>query len=472
MAIKDELRTRFLIALAKFFGENPTEPKPLAGVQLCQDWFLDELLAAILNGETEVHFTPELFNQLMLNCRYPMASDQFFRRFFGSVRDIDSLEAAVEDFRVRAMWLFGNFKFAYRRLATTTVENFTRLIARTEPQAPDQFQSREHFAEIEDISDNDLGYLGYLSGRELDNIAMAVDTVAKLLASWTDRGGFIERLGGNVQSQVAAVLQSSGTKFPTTGSAGDETGLRTWLANTEQSLKARRERQAEARRIGLRNTQRYLTMPYLDVYVATSMRTPDDYVAQHRFVKEVFGSPSISDLKLRYFDPTLSYDPDRITKGVIEGLMLRRARVTIYNAQAEDTMGKDSELAATLAQGKPVIVYVQSEPRFVKVAGREQPVDMDRRASMFQADHPLGLQISTTTGVAHGIVVVRTVEQCSKMLRKVLLHDLRFSIIHENGNHKLIEEETKSVLRVVSDNPLLTHAFWTYFRRHEPETDI
>src|SRR6266853_2013060 len=104
----------------------------------------------------------------------------------------------------------------------------------------------------------------------------------------------------------------------------------------------------------LRNTQRYLTLPYLDVYVATSMRSEEDYVAQSKFLQNVFQNPLVRDLKLRYFDPTASFDPDRIKKGLIECLMLRRAKVTIYNAGAEDTMGKDSELAATLAQGKPV----------------------------------------------------------------------------------------------------------------------
>jgi len=135
-------------------------------------------------------------------------------------------------------------------------------------------------------------------------------------------------------------------------------------------------------------------------------------------------------------------------------------------------MGKDSELAATLAQGKPVIVFVQAEPRFVPVPGRSEPVDMDARADLFKVNHPLGLQTSATTGVAHGVVVVRSIDQCAKMLRKVLLHDLKFSIKHEEGNYKLMEEETNSVLRVVSDDPLLTHSFWTYFRHRSPEPDI
>ena len=45
-------------------------------------------------------------------------------------------------------------------------------------------------------------------------------------------------------------------------------------------------------------------------------------------------------------------------EGLAEALMLRRAACTIYFAQENDTLGKDSELASTLAQGKPVIAFV------------------------------------------------------------------------------------------------------------------
>ena len=38
--------------------------------------------------------------------------------------------------------------------------------------------------------------------------------------------------------------------------------------------------------------------------------------------------------------------------------MLKRARCTLYLAQESDTLGEDSELASTLAQGKPVIAFV------------------------------------------------------------------------------------------------------------------
>src|SRR5205085_11019375 len=65
-------------------------------------------------------------------------------------------------------------------------------------------------------------------------------------------------------------------------------------------------------------------------------------------------------LKLRYFDPTQSDCTSRIDKGLVEALMLKRASCTVYLVQESDTLGKDSELASTLAQGKPVIAFVPS----------------------------------------------------------------------------------------------------------------
>ena len=66
----------------------------------------------------------------------------------------------------------------------------------------------------------------------------------------------------------------------------------------------------------------------------------------------------MAGLNLRFFDPTQSYMSNRVNKGLVESLMLKRAKCTVYSVQDTDTLGKDSELAATLAQGKPVIAYV------------------------------------------------------------------------------------------------------------------
>lgn len=126
------------------------------------------------------------------------------------------------------------------------------------------------------------------------------------------------------------------------------------------------------------------------------MRSDTDFVEQHSFVKRVFSDSEVASLHLRYFDPTLSWVSSRITKGLVESLMLRRARGTIYTAGDRETLGKDSELAATLAQGKAVIVYAPEGEEF------------DARAETYRAVHPLGLQIAVKTGVAHARRALRT----------------------------------------------------------------
>ena len=119
-------------------------------------------------------------------------------------------------------------------------------------------------------------------------------------------------------------------------------------------------RYAKAKEDGLHNIYEYASMEYLDVYVATSMRAPEDFYSINRFVEALF-DPTYERLdltKVSFFDPTQKFHDDRILTGLLEAMMLRRAQCTVYLAQEQDTLGKDSELASTLAQGKPVIVYL------------------------------------------------------------------------------------------------------------------
>src|SRR5205085_5728589 len=100
------------------------------------------------------------------------------------------------------------------------------------------------------------------------------------------------------------------------------------------------------------------TWDHMDVYFATSMRKRWEFEDLYDFVNGLMTRPELSDLNLRYFDPTQSYTANRVNKGLVESLMLKRARCTVYSVQDTDTLGKDSELASTLAQGKLVIAYV------------------------------------------------------------------------------------------------------------------
>jgi hypothetical protein len=235
----------------------------------------------------------------------------------------------------------------------------------------------------------------------------------------------------------------------------------------------------------------------------------------------MFGKSEIAELKLRYFDPTQAYCAHRIDKGLSEALMLKRAHCAIYMAGETDTLGKDSELAATLAQGKPVIPYVPRLPDYqrfkteivdialnevyvgedpTEVALRflrtyapasawdnpevrawieakpeldkvlrlvfEQARDLyEKRAETLLETHPLGLQVNLQTGVGNGVLVASDTEQCAKLLRGILLDELEFELDEEpeRGAIFLREKETRSVYRVITRDQHLTNSFWNFY---------
>jgi hypothetical protein len=210
--------------------------------------------------------------------------------------------------------------------------------------------------------------------------------------------------------------------------------------------------------------------------------------------------------------------------------MLKRAKCTIYLAQESETLGKDSELATTLVQGKPVIAYVprlQDFDRFyenmvelkdelyrgaspnqliiemlrlyhpegawsdenvqnwlrkstdldfkpaVRLIFQKAKEMYDHKAKALKEFHPLGLQVNLETGVANGVLVVRTIAGCAKVLRAVLLRSWEFDIedmraaTRSGGRSRsaavLRERTTGCVFRAVTADDLLTNTFWNFY---------
>src|SRR5262249_56774534 len=125
------------------------------------------------------------------------------------------------------------------------------------------------------------------------------------------------------------------------------------------------------------------------VYFATSMRKAWEFADLYDFISGLMTRPAIHELKVRYFDPTQSYTGNRVDKGLVESLMLKRAKCTVYSVQDTDTLGKDSELAATLAQGKPVIAYVPSKTetdRAIELLREDPQTVLERLRFVLNAD--------------------------------------------------------------------------------------
>lgn len=417
------------------------------------------------------------FNEVMILLGYDRVSAPFFQYLVNQTCQyqlgaaIDStlrLREAVDRFRRLAMLRFGNIKFAFKILSALNEQDLANELAIVAPLDDAVYKARHEPAQpIDPIPGDETYYLGYLVGAEID-----------------------ERLRKN-PSDTAALKDKS--------KRDDLIGK------------------------GIRNHEAYLASDHMDVYVATSMRERHEYFIVNKITEKIFADDRLKELKLRWFDPTQAYCQDRIDKGLAEALMLKRARCTLYFVQETDTLGKDSELASTLAQGKPVIAFIPKlksagelkwllqaakkmypgrtiddviRQQFELVAPRSAWSDpwvqewirdptsktyaqieqklfevvrtlYDKRAETLKETHPLGIQVNLETGVANGLLVARTTSDCADLLYRVLTNRLEFKIdvkVVDDRDYLLLRESiTNSVFRVVTGDPLLTNAFWNFY---------
>lgn len=539
----------------------------------------------------EVELSYEQFNELLLLFNQTRIQRSFFDFFFlrrnllkseipavGEISDSITFEGVIDGvkvFRGFALLCFGNFRSAFEALSKE--KNPRRFMEHLHPWCDDSNERLDYFRKRKPplvdsheqsnlISRDETWYLGYLSS-DLANAEYARVTCIRGKIA----GRSLEDTLKGVKEDVAKIV-------------GD-----TWLSITEDHIKAYKEnieilsenadklRNAidEARNKGKRNTIKYLTWDYMDVYVATSMRYQWDFEETHDVVQKIFDDKKsgLRGLPIRWFDPTQSFDTNPIDKGLLEGLMLKRAQCTIYMVQESDTFGKDSELAATLAQGKPVIAYItkisdgeipamvkkfKSRPlkyfrqrllalkaevfdkpdnrrsiieklratSFLKAIKSEkdfftlvrelqtvfddyfekddlhfalvgddedtfkkenseklnlashflavaEAVAADIRANTIARRHPLSLQVNLETGVANGVLVARSIEECSKLLYDIIVNRMSFNISVVKDQKKqplstvLEERETGSRFRVVTKNQALTNSFWNFYLEEE-----
>ena len=225
-------------------------------------------------------------------------------------------------------------------------------------------------------------------------------------------------------------------------------------AELEAAIKPIIQKFKTARTRALSNTKLYLSMiGDMDVYVATSMRSRADFRSMADFCESIFTDPRIKDLKLRHFDPTMSAANNHEDKGLIECLMVKCAKILIYNAGARDSYGKDAEAAMALSLGKPVIFYC----------------DTETKRKIFQEIHPLARLINFETGVAVGSIVMDKLSDVPEMIRRIFNNDMEFELRKKSDNFFLLcEKMTGSVIRLQSSDSLLRETFWNYY--HEGKT--
>jgi hypothetical protein len=207
----------------------------------------------------------------------------------------------------------------------------------------------------------------------------------------------------------------------------------------------------EARKAALDNTRYYLSMlSDLDVYVATSMRTRQDFRSMAETCERIFTDPRLKEMNLRYFDPTLSAAGGHEDKGLIECLMVKCAKVLVYTAGEKESYGKDAEAAMALSLGKPVIFYC----------------DQEQRRRFYRDVHPLSRLIEFETGIAVGAMVTDKLEDVSDLVHRLFENRMVYYLEQPKpGFLRLKEKLTDSVVRLQTNDQLLNETFWNQYHK-------
>lgn len=236
------------------------------------------------------------------------------------------------------------------------------------------------------------------------------------------------------------------------------------LSDIDRIIEPLYERFKDARTKALENTKLYLSIINdLDVYVATSMRSKQDFITMADNCYSIFHDAELKKMNLRYFDPTISAAEGHDDKGLIECLMVKCAKVLIYTSGDKDSYGKDAEAAMALSSGKPVIFFCTN----------------DIRKHIAKNIHPLSKLIDFETGVANGAMITGDIQEVIVLLKRIFKNDMNYtltkqkiSIKNEDGEiiekayFKLKDKLTISTVRVQTSDLFLSKSFWSHYSRY------
>ena len=88
----------------------------------------------------------------------------------------------------------------------------------------------------------------------------------------------------------------------------------------------------------------------------------------------------------------------------------------------------------------------------------------DRRARTLTESHPLAVQVNLATGVANGVLVVRSPEACAQLVRGIVTRTLEFELEEESEDYIVLREKISgSIFRVMTADAMLTNTFWNFY---------
>ncbi len=281
------------------------------------------------------------------------------------ITTIGQLEWGIERFYTDALLYYGNLRSAYRHLRDKSFDELTNMYKNKRIDSRGM-RLRGQIMPLIDVQVDDRYLISELACKAYGEVSGAATTpiIEQLVAAYNRRGGTTTSIKTLVESANAENEDDFQAQlaFPL---ATEE--IENEQVESEEELRAKLggvlERFRSARQRALENTKIYLSIcNELDVYVATSMRNRTDFRTAAESIRRIFSDPRLDAYQLRYFDPTLSAANTHEDEGLIECLMVKRAKVIVYFAQERDSWGKDSEASMALSQGKPVIIYCPPTP--------------------------------------------------------------------------------------------------------------
>lgn len=369
------------------------------------------------------------------------------------IRSLKQLEWGLRRLYIDALLFWGNVRSAYRELRTKT---YAELVAKFKAERfpTDELCSRGDPLPLQHIPDGDRYLISEIAGTvfQPDATTKKVPMTEWLLDVYKNGGA--NEINTNVlidQIETAHPDRQSTLAIGCEDIKNKNIATEDDLHKLVEAVKGRFER---ARLAASENTRLYLSLTNeMDVYVATSMRTKQQFLEIATTCREIFQREELKRFCLRFFDPTMSIAACNEDKGLIECLMVKCASITLYLAGETDSFGKDAEVAMTLSLGKPSIILCPDTKK-----GEE-------RERIFRDVHPLGRLIRFDDGVAVGAMVTRSREVAAQLLRRIVENQMEYDLIHENndGYLRLRERLTSSVVRLQTNDRLLRETFWNYY---------
>ena len=439
----------------------------------------DERVFKRLEGIEEDPLTKVQFNQLLAFGHEAPVSDDFFHYYWleipakhpykireplnfdaswtevEALQSIEHLKWGLYRLYTDGLLYFGNIRTAYRQLRDKTKAELESFFSPMRFET-ETIKSRGPALDLLQIPQDDRYLISEMACKSYGDQPEGEGELGKALIQafkiHKQKGGgriFIRRLLerdslGEEHADMQQILE-----FGAQDVLEEEVGSEEEI---EEKYKRISGRFFKAREAALTNTEYYLSMVNdLDVYVATSMRTREDFREMARYCEEIFSNSCLQELSLRYFDPTISAAAGHEDKGLIECLMVKCSKALVYCAGDRESYGKDAEAAMALSLGKPVVFYCSKK----------------ERRSFYRDVHPLSRLIHFETGVAVGAIVTDQLHEVSELLSRIFENKMEYELDHDiqkrQGYIRLKEKLTGSTVRLQTNDRMLTETFWNHY---------